>query len=110
MLTYQQTIIQLLGKNPDGVDWNKQYIHFNAIFTHFQYERIIHLMVSLVVGLACLISCLSTLSHPLFPLYLIDIILGILFLAYLNYYRRLENTAQSWYPIFHQLQEKMTRV
>lgn len=65
--------------------------------SYLQHERLLHLLVTLTVGLAALVTCITTLLLPLLTLYLLDGVLLVLFAAYLVHYRKLENTAQEWY-------------
>ncbi|OGK64531.1 hypothetical protein A2209_02430 [Candidatus Roizmanbacteria bacterium RIFOXYA1_FULL_41_12] len=107
MLAHKQRVEKLLQSDSPKTQWQRELDFFNLKFVHFQQERLIHLLVTLTVGLACLLSCLTTLFYPLAPLYMLDAILMALFWAYLNYYRRLENTAQSWYQTLDDLQKKI---
>jgi hypothetical protein len=106
LIAYRKTLDQLLHDNPEGTDWKRETKLFHTKFLHLQIERLIHLLVTLTVGLAALISCLATMAYPMVPLYVLDAILMILFLAYILHYRKLENTAQSWYVLFDTLKEK----
>lgn len=65
----------------------------------FQHERLIHLLVTILVGLCTVIlSGVTILSHEVILLPVIGI-LFLLTLAYLLHYRKLENGVQSLYTI-----------
>jgi hypothetical protein len=64
---------------------------------NMQFERLIHLIVTMTVGMATLISCLATIVYKINSLLIIDGVLIILFFFYILHYRKLENTVQSWY-------------
>jgi len=104
---YTQHLESLLAKDDPQTPWPIELSHFEHLLSHLQHERLIHLLVTLTVGLATLISTLVTLSHPLLPLIVLDAILGTLFLAYIIHYRRLENSTQSCYPLLTCLQIKI---
>lgn len=107
MLTYQKEIEKLLKDNPAETDWSKELEFFNIKLTHLQSERLMHLLVMLTVGFACLTSCLVSLALPTIPLLIFDAVLILLFIAYLIHYRRLENTCQYWYSLLDKLKEKV---
>jgi hypothetical protein len=106
MIAYQKELEKLLDNNPAGTNWQNEMDFFKTKFLHLQIERLIHLLVTLTVGLATLISCFVTMISQIFPLFILDGILIILFLAYILHYRKLENTAQSWYSIQNTLKGK----
>ena len=64
---------------------------------YLQHERLLHLLVMLTVGLATLVTYLFSLLTEQWFLTVPALMLSILFVAYLFYYRKLENTVQSWY-------------
>lgn len=107
LITNYKEAEKLLNDNPSGVDWKKEYNFFKITLLHFQLERIIHLMVTMTVGIATLLSCFATMQFQNIPLFILDGILMILFFAYILHYRKLENTAQSWYPILTKLKKKL---
>jgi hypothetical protein len=106
MIAYQKELEKMLKDNPTGTDWQMEMEFFKTKFLHLQIERFIHLFVTLTVGLATLISCYVTMISQIFPLFILDGILMVLFFAYILHYRKLENTAQSWYSIQNSLKRK----
>jgi hypothetical protein len=101
--------MEKLLENPSpSTNWQLELEYFHSKFLHFQLERIIHLAVSLTVGLAGLISCLASAYFRSPYFFILDIILMILFLAYLVYYRKLENTAQAWYLLQDKLKKQIS--
>jgi hypothetical protein len=99
---------KLLNDNPSEVDWKREYKFFKITLLHFQLERIIHLVVTMTVGIATLLSCFATMQFQNIALYILDGILMILFFCYILHYRKLENTAQSWYPLLNELKKKIS--
>ena len=79
----------------NGVDprEHKKYIRW------LQHERLIHLLVTLTTSLASLMIFLTALVTQEMLLVLAGGITGLLFIGYLVYYRKLENTVQRWYKL-----------
>lgn len=72
---------------------------FEEKIHEFQHERLIHLIVTMTVGLGTLILSITTLQFPLIPLFVADGVLFVLFIAYLIHYRALENGVQKLYEL-----------
>jgi len=106
LFSYQNETEKLLADSPAKTSWDKELSHFNTAFTHLQVERLIHLIVTMTVGIATLVSCVATFVVPAPALLVVDVVLIVLFLAYILHYRKLENTAQSWYVLLRALQKK----
>jgi cobalamin biosynthesis protein CobD/CbiB len=109
ILSTQKTLTKLIAKNSPQTNWSIEIAHFNLLLSCLQHERLIHLLVTLTVGLATLISYFVTLFHPLLTLYLLDFILSLLFVVYIFHYRRLENTTQNCYPLLEELHKQLTK-
>lgn len=62
-----------------------------------QHERLIHLLVMLTTGIATVLMTLAVLFTGSLVLGLLAIILSILFLAYVLFYRKLELMVYRWY-------------
>jgi hypothetical protein len=79
----------------NGIDpvVHKKYIHW------LQHERLLHLLVTLTTGLATLMIFLTALITQEILLAGAGAISGLLFIGYLIYYRKLENTVQRWYKL-----------
>ncbi len=103
MLNYQKKLEKLLEDKTTKLNWQAETECFKTKFLHLQIERLIHLLVTLTVGLAMLISSFVLIFNPNNLLFILDGILIILFFSYLLHYRKLENTAQSWYKLLDKL-------
>jgi len=79
--------------------------YFQEKVHQFQHERLVHLIVTMTVGLATLMLVVSTLQFPLIPLIFGDVILVTLFVVYLIHYRSLENGIQKTYELLDELQK-----
>lgn len=64
---------------------------------NLQHERLVHLLVTLAVGLGALISfCFAALAKNT-SLYVVTALLLLLFVPYIFHYYKLENTLQKLY-------------
>ena len=82
-------------ENCDNKDMLLERIQF------FQHERLIHLLVTLFVGLAAIIFFLAFIVIKELLLGLIFLILFILFIPYIIHYYHLENGVQRLYKIYY---------
>ena len=72
-----------------------------------QHERLVHLLVTMLTAAAFLFSvALGFLAEWNPAVLLLQLILLILFGAYLRHYFKLENTVQHWYRIADRLHEE----
>ena len=62
-----------------------------------QHERLIHLLVMLTTGLATVLMTLAVLFTGLPILGILALILSLLFLSYVLFYRKLELMVYRWY-------------
>lgn len=94
---YNLEIIKILEEEKKDRDWKEILEHHRLMITRIQHERLIHLLVTIFVGL-CFVLCflVAILSYNIL-LSFISLILMILFTAYIFHYRFLENTTQKWY-------------
>jgi hypothetical protein len=103
--TYDAKIKKLLTDNPEGIDWKNISENHQLMIARIQHERLIHLLVTIFVGIGMILTLLTTVATEKIILVLLDIPLLILFTAYIFHYRFLENTTQNWYL----LQDKMEK-
>lgn len=66
---------------------------------YLQHERLVHLLVMLTAGMATLLTYLFLLLTQELFLLIPALMLSGLFVPYLFYYRKLENTVQAWYKL-----------
>lgn len=92
-------VTKLLADKPAGTDWKLVLAHHVKMLSDIQHERLIHLLVTIFVGLAMTMCSLTTIvtRDPL--LLVLDFPLIVLFTAYIFHYWFLENTTQSWYTV-----------
>ena len=106
---YDKKIKQIMSGDWYSVDWKVLLERHNQMILDIQHERIIHLMVTIFVGLVMSVCCMATIISKEFVLALLDFPLMILFFGYLIHYRYLENTTQSWYRIRNRIRRKIKR-
>ncbi len=96
----------LENKSPE--DWNKVLINHVEMISIIQHERLIHLMVTIFVGIVMSLSFFITILTEKIYLLILDLPLLILFVAYLIHYRFLENTTQKWYLLTEKIKENLS--
>ncbi|MDR2105013.1 MAG: hypothetical protein LBP51_04580 [Deferribacteraceae bacterium] len=71
--------------------------------SYFQHERLIHLIVTVFVGLADILSVLLLFYTALYPAIALTVLLTILFSFYIAHYYTLENNTQKLYKLLDDL-------
>ena len=66
----------------------------------FQHERLIHLLVTLFVGLLAIVFFILFMLLKIILIGLIFLVLFVLFIPYIIHYYRLENGVQKLYKIY----------
>ena len=96
---YDEEIIKIISDKSSTNDWKKILEKHRRMISYIQHERLIHIIVTMFVGLVMSIGAFITIiiqkQDPLFFVFS----LLILFVVYLFHYRFLENTTQNWYKI-----------
>ncbi len=72
----------------------------------FQHERFVHLLVTVFVGISCILFLLGTLQFGLSGLLLLFIITLLLFIPYIFHYYYLENGTQKLYDLYFEIKKK----
>ncbi len=73
----------------------------------FQHERLIHLIVTVFVGIVACLFLLGFLALENVLLFILFILMIILFIPYIFHYYFLENNVQRLYKIYDNLKEKL---
>ncbi|MCX6732997.1 MAG: hypothetical protein NTV98_05655 [Candidatus Roizmanbacteria bacterium] len=105
--TYDSKIKKLLSTNATNTNWKKILEHHKEMIMLIQHERLIHLLVTIFVGMVMSLSSFVVITTKQPDLLIIFIPLLLLFLAYLFHYRFLENTTQNWYLLEEEIQKKL---
>ena len=69
----------------------------------FQHERFVHLLVTVFVGISCILFLLGTLQFGIIGLFLLFLITLLLFIPYIFHYYYLENSVQYMYKQYDML-------
>ena len=83
--------------------------HLNQI-SFFQHERLIHLLVTIFVGLISILFFISGIINSNITFLILFAILLVLFIPYILHYFFLENGVQKLYKQYWLLKEKDTRI
>jgi uncharacterized membrane protein len=100
---YDEEIKKIISDKSSDTDWKKILEKHQRMISHIQHERLIHLIVTMFVGLVMSIGAFIIIITQKPDLLLFVLFLLILFVAYLFHYRFLENTTQNW----HEVEEKI---
>lgn len=69
----------------------------------FQHERFVHLLVTVFVGISCILFLLGTLQFGIIGLFLLFLITLLLFIPYIFHYYYLENGVQKLYDLYFEI-------
>ena len=72
----------------------------------FQHERFVHLLVTVFVGISCILFLLGSLHFGLIGLFLLFLITILLFIPYIFHYYYLENGTQKLYDLYFEIKKK----
>jgi len=96
---YDEEIIKIISDKSSTNDWKKILEKHRRMISYIQHERLIHIIVTMFVGLVMSIGAFITIIIQKQDLLFFVFSLLILFVVYLFHYRFLENTTQNWYKI-----------
>ena len=80
---------------------HKRYINF------IQHERLIHLLVTLAFAVLLMFCLVISVIQPGFWVLLMILLIISLLIPYIFHYFYLENTAQRWYSLMDELENKI---
>ncbi|MFA5770316.1 MAG: hypothetical protein WC894_02375 [Patescibacteria group bacterium] len=95
--SYNIKIKKILSEKDLSIDWRSVLEDHREMIEKIQHERLIHLLVTIFVGIVMSTSSFITIITRKSDLLIFCVPLLFLFLAYLFHYRFLENTTQNWY-------------
>jgi Ca2+/Na+ antiporter len=99
----EKILKETLESNSREYRGEKINTYFLRQIQFLQHERLIHLLVTLFIGLYALLSIFFSIFSGKIEFIIVDILLVGLFIPYIFHYRRLENTVQKWYGIINNL-------
>jgi len=101
-----QTLETGLDANGNQPDWESLREFHKTQIEFLQHERLVHLLVTLAIGLFFLISVFFSISLARIELFLLDALFFVLLVPYLIHYYQLENGIQRLYLLFNRLNRK----
>jgi len=104
---YDEKIKKILSDKVLNTDWKEILKHHQRMISLIQHERLIHLLVTIFVGLIMSIGAFITIIIQASTLLIFVVSLFALFVAYLFHYRFLENTTQNWYKIEEEISSRL---
>jgi len=105
---YDSEIRKIVAAKDPNTNWKNILEDHKEIISKIQHERLIHLLVTIFVGMIMAATALIIIVTEKITLLFLCAPLLLLFLGYLFHYRFLENTTQKWYLVEEQL-KKYTR-
>jgi uncharacterized membrane protein len=105
--TYDIKIKKILSEKTSDADWKSILEDHREMIAKIQHERLIHLLVTIFVGVVMSIASFATIITRKPDLLIFCIPLFFLFLGYLFHYRFLENTTQNWYLLKDQIKKNL---
>jgi hypothetical protein len=104
---YDKEIKKIISEKSLSTDWKKILEKHQRMISYIQHERLIHLIVTMFVGLVMSMGAFITIITRKPDLLIFVFFLIVLFIAYLFHYRFLENTTQNWYKIEEEILSKL---
>ena len=94
---YIKEVEEKIYKNEITQEYKKDMLNY---ISFYQHERLIHLIVTLFVGICTIIFFFAMLYFEKLTITIIFIILIILFIPYIIHYYFLENNIQKLYTLY----------
>lgn len=100
--SYRKKIDGILS-DPDGYDIKEIVEQHKIYIGFFQHERLVHLLVTILFAIMCIILlCVNLVISNLF-LFILEILVIILLIPYVFHYYTLENETQKMYNQYDKL-------
>lgn len=103
---HDAAIKEILAKKPTNTNWPATLNRHQLMISRIQHERLIHLIVTGLVGIVMTIFVCTAILTQLLILLAVAFPLLLLFVGYIFHYRFLENTTQSWYILEDEIRKK----
>lgn len=104
---YDEKIGKILLSDKTDTNWKTVYEEHNFMLQTIRHERMIHLLVTIFVGMIMSMSFFVTIiSEKSYTLFL-GIPLLVLFIGYIFHYRFLENTAERWSELVLEIKKRL---
>ena len=100
---YEKWLKEILKQELNNDEANKLANYHKTQIQFLQHERFVHLIVMVMTIILFFITFFIFYNNVSLPLGVLMFILGVLSVAYIIHYYRLENTVQKWYKIYNSL-------
>ncbi len=100
---HEQFILKKLDEECDLL-WLSEYHKSQILF--LQHERLIHLIVTLAIGLFLLVTLLFATAFNILTLLPLAGLFLVLFIPYIIHYYHLENGVQRLYKLYEEIERK----
>jgi len=107
MKRHEAFIRSVLASESGEVDWGRLARYHDTQIRYMQHERLIHLLVTLFVGLFALLTLLVLVFQPTVAMGVLVLLLVALFAPYILHYFRLENGVQRWYDLANEIDRRL---
>ena len=98
---YEKWLKEILKQELNNDEANKLANYHKTQIQFLQHERFVHLIVMVMTIILFFITFFIFYNNVSLPLGVLMFILGVLSVAYIIHYYRLENTVQKWYKIYN---------
>ena len=106
MKQHEAFIKSVLASGAADADWARLARYHDTQIRYMQHERLIHLLVTLFVGLFALLTLLFLVLQPTIAMGVLVLLLLALFAPYVLHYFRLENGVQRWYDLANEIERR----
>ncbi|MFO7888227.1 MAG: hypothetical protein R6U59_07910 [Eubacteriales bacterium] len=105
LINHEKQILKILeSTNLENLEEIKKD-HLNMI-TFMQHERLIHLIVTAVIGLILIMIFVAALFTEIYMLYMTTVVIIVIEIFYIRHYYLMENGVQRMYKLYDRLREK----
>lgn len=109
IVAYLEYIDELLKKDGNDIDWDKEIEKHLTQIAFFSHERLVHLIVFALVAVCTVISILAMVVSEKIIIFPLIVLLFVLLIPYCMHYYLLENSVQRMYDQYDEMIAKKER-
>jgi len=106
LIAYERHLKDILASKEKTIDWDHEAAIYIRKVAEFQHERLIHLIVTMTVGICLCMSYFFLMMIQRIELLVIPVMLTALFIPYIFHYYKLENGIQRLYLLGDKLDKR----
>jgi uncharacterized membrane protein len=103
IVAYLEYIDELLKKDGNDIDWDKEIEKHLTQIAFFSHERLVHLIVFALVAVCTVISILAMVVSEKIIIFPLIVLLFVLLIPYCMHYYLLENSVQRMYDQYDEM-------